>query len=285
MNVLQSTWALKLKHFPDGLIKMLKTWFQARGDQQIKGIDFFETYASVVQWTSIWLMLDLEVLLELKSRQGDITAVFLNANLEEGENVLLEMPLCLRKKGKVYGSHQVPCVFWKHLVEKLEVCGMSQSKLNLCLFIGEKVMCICYVDDLLFWSQDEAHIKEQAILLHLCGIDLEQDDAAGFLVLRIEHNESSLLEMKQEGLLNCVIEALGLDDGTVNGKATPDEVKFLVKDKDGDVAHGDFSYNNIVGMMLYLSSHSRSDIAYAINCAACYMFCPRHSHELALQMI
>ena len=91
--------------------------------------------------------------------------------------------------------------------------------------------------------------------------------------------------MKQEGLLNCVIEALGLDDGTVNGKATPDEVKFLVKDKDGDVAHGDFSYNNIVGMMLYLSSHSRSDIAYAINCAACYMFCPRHSHELALQMI
>ena len=31
--------------------------------------------------------------------------------------------------------------------------------------------------------------------------------------------------------------------------------------------------------------HSRPDIAYAVNCAARYMFCPRHSHEKALKSL
>ena len=38
-------------------------------------------------------------------------------------------------------------------------------------------------------------------------------------------------------------------------------------------------------MMFYLSGHSSPDIAYAVNCAACYMFCPRHSYELAQKRI
>ena len=56
--------------------------------------------------------------------------------------------------------------------------------------------------------------------------------------------------MKQEGLIDHVIEALGLDVGTMNGKITPAEAKPLVKDTDGEVAHGDFSYSSVVGMML-----------------------------------
>ena len=50
---------------------------------QLEGIDFFETYASVVQWTTVRLMLILEVLLGLKFKQGDVTAAFLHDNLGE----------------------------------------------------------------------------------------------------------------------------------------------------------------------------------------------------------
>ena len=48
--------------------------------------------------------------------------------------------------------------------------------------------------------------------------------------------------MKQEGLIDCTVEALGLDVGTVNQKAIPAKAKLLVKDTGGDVVHGDFSY-------------------------------------------
>ena len=136
-----------------------------------------------------------------------------SCNLDEGENVFVEMPFGLQMKGKVlkpkktlYGLCQAFHAFWKYLVEKLEACGMSQSKVDPCLFIWENVTCIYYVDDLLFWSKDEAHINELAILLCCSGVDLEQeDDAAGFLGVQIKHNESGLLEMEQEGLIDYVI--------------------------------------------------------------------------------
>ena len=48
MNVIDATWAFKLKRFPDGMIKSFKARCCARGDQQLEGVDFFETYGLVV---------------------------------------------------------------------------------------------------------------------------------------------------------------------------------------------------------------------------------------------
>ena len=42
----------------------------------------------------------------------------------------------------------------------------------------------------------------------------------------------------------------------MNGKATPAEVKSLVKDTDREVAHGDLSCSSVVGMLPYLSGCS-----------------------------
>jgi hypothetical protein len=142
------------------------------------------------------------------------------------------------------------------------------------------------VDDLLFWSQDEQHIHDLAVKLQEAGVDLKQeDDAAGFLGVRLEKNDSGQIEMKQTGLIDRIIEALGLDDGTVNGKWTPTELKPLVRDEEGKTAYGDFNYSSVVGMLLYLSGHSRPDIAYAVNSSARYMFSPKHSHEIALKRL
>ena len=49
MNFFQSAWTFKLKCFPDGLIKKFQAQFCARVDWQIECVDFFETYAPVVQ--------------------------------------------------------------------------------------------------------------------------------------------------------------------------------------------------------------------------------------------
>ena len=53
MNVIDSILAFKLKRFPGGLINKFKARFCARDDQQLEGVDFFETYAPVLQWTTV----------------------------------------------------------------------------------------------------------------------------------------------------------------------------------------------------------------------------------------
>ena len=82
MNVNISTLYFKLNRYPDGLNKNFKVRFCSLGDMQLKEIYFFATYAPVVQWTTICLMPILEIILQLKSKQGDITAAFIHAKLE-----------------------------------------------------------------------------------------------------------------------------------------------------------------------------------------------------------
>jgi hypothetical protein len=100
------------------------------------------------------------------------------------------------------------------------------------------------------------------------GIDLEREDnAAGFLGVTLDCDASTglLLEMKQTGLIERVIEALSLDDGYAKGKQTPANTKPLVKDADEKAAHGGSSYSSVVGMLLYLSGHTCPNVAYTVN--------------------
>jgi hypothetical protein len=132
-----------------------------------------------------------------------------------------------------------------------------------------------------------ANIDKAAMELCKLSVALEQeDDAAGFLGVKMERDSTTgLLEIKQTGLIERVVEAWGLDDEYAWGKHTPVETKPLVKDEDGVAAVEGFSYSSVVGMLLYLSEHTPPDNAYAVNCCARYMFCPKHSHELALKHI
>ena len=107
------------------------------------------------------LMLILEVLLDLKSKQGDVTAAFLHAEMKEGDpSVYVEMPQGFCKDGHVlrlrrhlYGLRTSPRAFWQYLVEKMEIYGMKQSQFDPCFFVGKNVLVISYVDDILFLVQ------------------------------------------------------------------------------------------------------------------------------------
>ncbi|EJK59956.1 hypothetical protein THAOC_19768 [Thalassiosira oceanica] len=103
-------------------------------------------------WTTVRLMLILEVLLNLKSnKQGNIKAAFLHLHASPGKVLMLKKTL--------YGLRQSPRAFWKYMVQEMANVGMPQSDLDPCIFVGEKVICICYVDDLLFWARDEVDIS------------------------------------------------------------------------------------------------------------------------------
>ena len=68
------------------------------------------------------------------------------------------------------------------MTNKLYQSGLKKSKFDPCLFLGEKVTCIVYVDDLIFWARNEDNIHNLEINLRELGVNLDQeDDAVGFL--------------------------------------------------------------------------------------------------------
>ena len=52
---------------------------------------------------------------------------------------------------------------------------MLQCNIDHCLFIGDKGICIVYVDDIIFWGKDESDIHDLSMKLHDLGVDLEQE--------------------------------------------------------------------------------------------------------------
>ena len=62
------------------------------GDMQLEGVDFFETYAPVVQWTNVKLMLIIEAFLGLKSKQGNVTTDFIHVDLGKDKKVFVDIP-------------------------------------------------------------------------------------------------------------------------------------------------------------------------------------------------
>ena len=130
VNILDSTWVFKRKRYPDGSVRKLKARWCVRGDQQIEGVDFFDTYAPVVAWSTTRLLLILSVVLGLATKQVDYTNAFCQADL--AEEVYVRMPKLFGKPGhifhlkkSVYGLKQSPKNFYETLKEALENRGFE----------------------------------------------------------------------------------------------------------------------------------------------------------------
>ena len=118
----------------------------------------------------------------MKSKQGDITAAFIHAKLEGNENVFVKMPKgfgkyekhgkrrVIRLKNTLYGLCHSPRDFWKYSTHKSIASGVLQYNLYPYLFIGDKVICIYYTDDLIFWAKDESDIHD--LSMKLCDMEL-----------------------------------------------------------------------------------------------------------------
>ena len=306
MNVLPSTWAFKCKRYPSGAIRKLKARFCARGDRQLEGVDFFDTFAPVVNWTTVRLMLILSIILGLSTKQVDYTAAFVHAPIDRDPNydslspeeqkrqgVFLQMPRGFSQPGKVlrlkrslYGLRQSPRNFFQFLKAKLEGAGFeSNDDVDPCLFISDKVICLVYVDDTLFYSPKQEYIDEAIAKLSQSELDLEvEDSVAGFLGVHIERNDmDGSIKLTQSGLAKRIVEAL--DVGHLPRRFTPASSEPLVKDEDGDPPNGAYNYASVIGMLQYLQGHSRPDITYAVSSCSRFVHSPKRSHEIALERI
>jgi hypothetical protein len=129
-NVLQGTWAFVRKRYPDGRIRKLKARFCVGGDQQVEGIDYFDSYAPVVQWSTVRVILIMTIVFGLATRQIDYNNAFAQSDLKE--DVYVEIPrgygkpegdMVLKLNKTLYGLVQAPKAFYDHMLTGLENCG------------------------------------------------------------------------------------------------------------------------------------------------------------------
>jgi hypothetical protein len=287
MKVLSGVWALKRKRYPDGSIRKLKARYCARGFEQVEGVDYFETFAPVVMWLTVRLLLIMSILLELETTQIDYTAAFVHADIDC--LVYVAMPPGFGIPGQVwklrkslYGLAQSPRNYFLYTRDKLIKMGFVQSEADPCLFISNDIICLIYVDDALLFYKDKESInalvnkmKQEGMLFR------EEESVAGYLGVHIDRRDDGTIHLTQKGLADKIVDSLHLSGSEITSVDTPC-TKYVPIDEDGELAHGEFSYPSVVGQLNYLQGHSRPDITLATSQVARFVHSPKRSHELAL---
>jgi hypothetical protein len=297
-HVLKGTWAFKLKRLPDGTAYRHKARFCARGDLQKEGVDFFETYAPVVQWSTIRLLLSTVLTEGWTTRQVDYTNAFAQAELKE--EVYVEYPRMFGSKtgsGRVlhllkslYGLRQAPRTFFEKLKAGLEERGWQQSVIDPCLFLKKGMICVVYVDDTIFATKHtedlDAEIKGLGISTsaqqHTFALR-DEGEVSAFLGIQIKKTGQNEFLLTQTGLIDKVLEATKMSH--CNGCDTPATVDPLHADKDGAPFNETWRYDSIIGMLMYLAGNTRPDIAYAVHQAARFTHGARNSHASGIKRI
>lgn len=83
MKAIDCKWVYKVKHNPDGTVSRLKARLVAKGFHQTPGIDFSETFSSVMKAQTIRTVMRIAVTNKWDVMQVDVNNAFLNGNLHE----------------------------------------------------------------------------------------------------------------------------------------------------------------------------------------------------------
>lgn len=288
-KIIPGTWTLRRKRLPDGTIKSLKARWCVRGDLQEPVGD---TFAPVVMWSTIRLLMYFTLFFGLKTRCVDFSNAFVQAPLDDpifihlprGFHSNTEDDVCLRLKKSLYGLTQAPQLWFEHLKGKLLKRGFTQSNLDPCLFYSDSILLVVYVDDIILASRDDTAFDRLIADLQLDSNLTDEGELTAFLGIQVTRDATEkAFTLSQPGLTDRIISALGLEDS--NPKWTPTSGDALGSDKNGAPFSENWDYRSLIGMLLYLSNNSRPDIAFAVHQCARFSHAPKQSHAIAVKAI
>ena len=288
-KVLPGTWVFRVKRAPDGTFKKFKARYCIRGDLQ-EGM--FETYAPVVQFSSVRLFLAWSLMFGWYTCSIDFSNAFIQAALKDDTYIHLPRGFrsnqtgktCLKLKRSLYGLAVAPRLWYLHLLKALKELGLVPSKHDPCLMFRKDLIVICYVDDLGIQAPNKEIVDELITQLKKKGFDLTLEGSfSEYLGIQYTKVSDTKIKMTQEGLIKKIMEATGMLD--CNSNKTPTTKEALGSDELGQPMEDPWNYRSVIGMLLYLSTNTRPDIAYAVSQVARFSHNPKKSHASAVKTI
>lgn len=266
-----SKWVYKIKHDDQGRVAKYKARLVAQGFTQIYGLDYDEVFAPVARSTTLRLLLSVAGINNFYAKQYDIKTAFLNGNLEE--EIFMRQPPGFINSDKVYKLHkslyglkQAARVWNQTLNDSLLNINFMQCEVDKCLYVLREQGKICYllvhVDDIILISNNNQFLQSQATKIgkkfevkdlgnvkHYLGIDVSKDLHGNFM-------------LSQSQYIDKIIEEAGLCDAKPS--KFPVDVGYF-KIEDDQFMNNNGEYRKLIGMLLYLATHSRPDISASVS--------------------
>ncbi len=308
-NIMGNKWVFRYKISVDGSIERRKSRLVAKGYTQRENIDYFETFAPVMHYKTLRLLLGLCAVRGWILQHWDVETAFLNAEIKE--TVYMVVPEGVHAPGKVcrlrktlYGVKQAPRE-WNLEISSTIVTNLNftQCQSDACVFVrqsrsGGVILMSLFVDDVFTMCQpaDAAELEEcfQAILQKYTIKNL--GDAKLMLGMRLTRDETNhTIKLDQELYVKKLLADCGMDHCVP--LPTPAQTRqptgaTLSLTTDSQMTNEDCqqlkdhaSYRALIGSLLYLALATRPDIAHPVAELARHVSNPTDDHWLGLKRI
>ena len=161
----------------------------------------------------------------------------------------------------------------------------AQSENDPCLFLKPKMVAFTYVDDCGIAAPTMNEIDGFVNRLRNRRFELTNEgDFSAYLGIKFHGDpKTQTITMTQPGLIKKVLATTGLEE--CNPNRAPSSQAGFGADPNGPPIREPRSYSSVVGMLLYLATNTRPDIAFAVSQEARFNSAPKQSHAAAVKMI
>ena len=172
------------------------------------------------------------------------------------------------------------------MIKAFKALGFQETEQDLCFLYRHDCLIVVYVDDVGIAA------PSQSIIDQLCedlrsephNLLLSQEGKfEKFLGIMFEKQDDGAIACSQPGLIKKILDATNMHDCKIN--STPCTQIALGLDPEGAPMKETWNYASVVGMLLYLSTNTRTDITFAVSQVARFTTSPKQSHVTAVKSI
>jgi hypothetical protein len=184
VQIVPSVWLMQRKHdLTTNKIKSHKARLNLHGGKQIYRMNHYTTYAPVVTWFAIRLMIIFGIIFCWALPQVDFVMAYLQALNEM--NIYMELPQLiqtahgnckdhvLKLEKNIYGQTQVGRVWNSFLVDKLLSVGFITSLIDDCMIFRDDIIFMVYVDNSIFLGNNDLKLQEAIKDIQDLGLNIE----------------------------------------------------------------------------------------------------------------
>jgi hypothetical protein len=159
-----------------------KSRLNLHGGKQVYGMNYFETYAPVVTWFAIRLMIVFGTIFCWALWQVDFIMVYPRAPIET--DIYMELPQGIKTAAgnskdhilkllkNMYGQKQAGRVWNSFLVDILTSLGYTILLIDDCVFFHSDIIFMVYVDDGIFLGNDDAQLLQAIKEIQDLGLNI-----------------------------------------------------------------------------------------------------------------
>ena len=299
-SLITGKWVLKYKRGPNNKVLKWKARWVARGFTQRYGIDYKETFASVIRAATFRVIFALAAYFDLEIEQLDVQTAFLYSDLEE--IIFVEQPhdfeegprdkngkptLVWRVKKGLYGLKQSPRQWFKKFSGALLRRGFKPLSADPNIFIKGNFITgltvTVYVDDIKIIGKGIERVR--ALKADLMN-EFQMSDLGPisyYLGIKVQRNRAArTITLSQQGYLERALALMNVDKGPTT--STPGVPTQHLAGSDSEATREEcHQYLHAIGKFMYAMIETRPDMAFEIGHLASFAQNPGEQHWTALK--